>query len=63
MTAKRTTPKSTKTPAVRKPTLRRKRAPALTHEEIATRAYYLHLAGGSDPLGDWLRAEQELAAA
>jgi hypothetical protein len=63
MTAKRTTPKTTKTPAARKPALRRKRARALAHEEIATRAYYLHLEGGSDPLGNWLRAEQELAAA
>jgi hypothetical protein len=62
MTARRATPKTTKAPAARKPTLRRKRARALTHEEIATRAYYLHLEGGSDPLDNWLRAEQELAA-
>jgi len=35
-----------------------------THSEIAERAYYLSLEqGGADELGNWLRAERELAAA
>jgi len=36
-----------------------------THEEIAQRAYEIYLERGStpgDPMQDWLRAEQELAA-
>ena len=32
-----------------------------SHEEIAERAYFIHLeAGGRDELGNWLRAEDEL---
>jgi len=35
-----------------------------SHTEIAERAYYIHLEeSGVDPLGNWLRAEAELAAA
>lgn len=36
-----------------------------THDEIATRAYYIAQARGfqSDPLSDWLAAERELAKA
>lgn len=35
-----------------------------THAEISERAYFIHLeGGGSDELGNWLRAESELAAA
>jgi hypothetical protein len=35
-----------------------------THAEISERAYFIHLdGGGSDELGDWLRAESELVAA
>jgi len=35
-----------------------------THAEICERAYFIHLEQrSSDELGDWLRAEQELAAA
>ena len=32
----------------------------VSYEDIATRAYYMHLDGGHDPLENWLRAEQEL---
>ena len=33
-----------------------------THEEIASRAYFIHLdEGGRDELDNWLRAERELA--
>jgi len=52
-------PKST----ARKRVLKRAPAPAVAKEQIAVRAYFLHLAGGSDPLENWLRAEQELLAA
>ena len=35
-----------------------------THAEISERAYFIALAqGGADTLGNWLRAERELAAA
>ena len=35
-----------------------------THAEISERAYFIHLeGGGSDELGNWLRAESELVAA
>jgi hypothetical protein len=37
--------------------------PTITHDDIAVRAYYLHLEGGGDPLENWVRAERELAAA
>jgi hypothetical protein len=46
-----------------KPTLASER-PGATHAEICERAYFIHLEQReSDELGDWLRAEQELAAA
>ncbi len=36
----------------------------LTHDQISERAYFLALEqGGGDELGNWLRAEAELAAA
>lgn len=66
MPAKRTESKTSKAPAAKKPAVRRRKAaPAVTvsYEDIATRAYYIHLEGGHDPLENWLRAEQELAAA
>lgn len=65
MPAKRTEPKTSKAPAARKPAIRRKKAaPAVTlsYEDIATRAYFIHLEGGNDPFENWLRAEHELAA-
>ncbi|MHB8470982.1 MAG: hypothetical protein ACYDCH_14690 [Gaiellaceae bacterium] len=63
MPAKRSEAKTSKAPAARKPVSRRKRAPKVTHEEIATRAYYLHLEGGYDPHENWVRAESELVGA
>jgi hypothetical protein len=60
MPAKRTEPKTSKAPAARKTSLRRKRTPTFTHEDIAVRAYYLHLDGGDDAHENWLRAEREL---
>ena len=35
----------------------------LTWEHVATRAYFIHLEDGGDPLENWLRAERELVAA
>jgi len=32
----------------------------LSWEHVATRAYYIHLEAGGDPLENWLRAEREL---
>jgi hypothetical protein len=53
-----------------KPATRRTRAtraaaaPAVTHEQIALRAYEIHLSGtGGDPVEHWLRAERELTTA
>jgi hypothetical protein len=63
MPAKRTESKTSKAPAARKPAIRRKRAPKVTVEDIATRAYYIHLEGGHDPLENWVRAERERAGA
>jgi hypothetical protein len=66
MPAKRTESTTSKAPVTRKPAVRRKRvaaAPTVSHEDIATRAYYIHLEGGPDPFENWLRAEHELAAA
>jgi hypothetical protein len=63
MAPKRTESKTSKAPVARKPAIRRKRAPKITHEDIATRAYYLHLEGGHDPLENWIRAERELVGA
>jgi hypothetical protein len=65
MPAKRTESKTSKAPAAKKPAIRRRKAaPAITvsYEDIATRAYFIHLDGGHDPLENWLRAEQELVA-
>ena len=63
MAPKRTEPKTSKAPAARKPALRRKRTVTMTHDDIATRAYYLHLEGGDDPHENWIRAEHELVGA
>ena len=62
MPAKRTESTTSKAPAARKRTVRRKPS-AVSHEAVATRAYYLHLEGGHDPFENWLRAERELATA
>jgi Protein of unknown function (DUF2934) len=35
----------------------------LRWEHVATRAYFIHLEDGGDPLENWLRAERELVAA
>ena len=60
MATKRTESKSAKAPSVRKPAIRRTGTLKVTHEDIATRAYYIHLEGGHDPHENWVRAEREL---
>jgi hypothetical protein len=68
---KDSTAKPTATKRVRRTvktaTTRRRAASApspATHEEIALRAYELHLAGGDgDAMAHWLRAERELVGA
>jgi hypothetical protein len=54
-------------PAAKRTITRRKKVAAapveLTWDTVATRAYYLSLETGSDPLENWLRAERELLAA
>jgi hypothetical protein len=48
----------------RKTTVRRKKKAVPTAEEIATRAYFLHLEDGAvGELDNWLRAERELVEA
>jgi hypothetical protein len=65
-TTKRTTAKrATARAAAPKRTIRRRRAAAapapITHEQIALRAYEIHLEGvEGDALAHWLRAEREL---
>ncbi|HKI92781.1 MAG TPA: DUF2934 domain-containing protein [Gaiellaceae bacterium] len=53
--------KAEKAPA-RKPATRRPRRKTIGPEEIAVRAYYLHLETGADADENWLRAERELLA-
>ena len=52
---------TTRKPATRRTT--RKKTTDVTHEHIATRAYYIHLEEGGDPHANWLRAERELVPA
>jgi hypothetical protein len=56
---------TTKKPAASKRTItRRKKQPTtITEEMIATRAYFLHLETGADPIENWFRAERELITA
>lgn len=55
----------TKAPAKRIATRRTKTTEpiVLSWDEIATRAYYIHLESGGDPTENWLRAERELLPA
>jgi len=62
MAVKRTEAKTPKAPSARKPAVRRKRAVKPLPEQVAVRAYFLHLEGGHDPFENWIRAERELAA-
>ena len=53
---------SARKPAAKRTTTRRKKV-EVTHEHIATRAYFVHLEEGGDPQSNWLRAEHELVPA
>jgi hypothetical protein len=54
--------KSADKPAASRKRTTRRRKPS--HDEIAERAYFIHLEeGGCDELVNWLRAERELTTA
>ena len=59
--------KTTKTTAATKPKAvraRKPKAPAITAEQVAERAYYIWAEGsGDDPFANWIRAERELQTA
>jgi hypothetical protein len=69
MPRKATEAAASKKAAVKKTVTRRTKKPegaeptVLTWEHVATRAYYIHLEAGGDPVENWLRAEHELVAA
>ena len=58
-------PKLTKTTTRKPATTRTRRTKKIevTHEHIATRAYYIHLEEGGDAQDNWVRAERELVPA
>jgi hypothetical protein len=60
-------PEKTEKPTRKRASSPRKPAKAkrsVEHDEIARRAYFIYLdEGHSDEMGNWLRAERELAAA
>jgi hypothetical protein len=61
---KRATAAAAKTKTTAKTKSRRTCARALDRDDIATRAYYIHLEeGSSNDMENWLRAERELTAA
>jgi hypothetical protein len=63
-TAKRTTNAGARKRATGITGRRRASAPAITQEQIALRAYEIHLEGTEgDALAHWLRAERELVGA
>jgi hypothetical protein len=64
--ADETPPRVRRTRRVVKPTARKRAAAPepVTHDQIALRAYELHMLGvGADPMENWLRAERELVGA
>jgi hypothetical protein len=70
MPRKATEAAATKKPAATKRTVTRRTTKktaeepiVLTWEHVATRAYYIHLDEGGDPIENWLRAEREFVAA
>jgi hypothetical protein len=67
MPRKATEAAATKKTAARKTITRRTKKATepivLTWEDVATRAYYIHLEEGGDANENWMRAERELATA
>ena len=68
MPRKATEAAATKKPAAKKATTTRRTTKkatepvVLTWEDVATRAYFIHIEEGGDPTENWLRAERELVA-
>ena len=68
MPRKATEAAATKKPAAKKTTTPRRTTKkatepiVLTREDVATRAYFIHLEEGGDATENWLRAERELVA-
>jgi hypothetical protein len=58
-----TTRKSTKPTSTGTTRRTRKKPVVPTPDQIAERAYFIHLDEGGDAFGNWLRAERELSAA
>ena len=64
MTEKTTKPVRRRTRTAKPKPIRASERHQPSHAEICERAYFIHLERGtSDELANWLRAEQELAAA
>jgi hypothetical protein len=67
MPRKATQAAATEKTAAKKTTTRRTKKTTepivLTWEDVATRAYYIHLEEGGDAQENWMRAERELATA
>ena len=49
--------------APKRATTRKKTVASPSFDDIATRAYFIHLEQGGDPFENWIRAERELIAA
>ena len=65
---KKTTEAAAKKPVPKKTVTRRKKVEEtqpleLSWDHVATRAYYIGLESGGDPIENWLRAERELIPA
>ena len=55
--------KEIKKAVAKRTTTRKKNVAVPTYDDIATRAYYIHLEQGGDSFENWIRAERELVAA
>jgi hypothetical protein len=63
MAEKRSEKAGAKAPTRAKRATSKRKQGTPTHEEIATRAYFIALeSGASDPLDNWVSAEEELTA-
>ena len=63
-TTKTSAPKNVATTKPKVVRARKPKAPAVTAEQVAERAYYIWADGsGDDPFANWLQAERELQTA
>ncbi len=60
-TIRATSRTTTQRKPVRKTKARAIKAPGISHEHVAERAYYLSLERGGDAFANWLQAERDLA--